>query len=70
MLHRPILPLACAALLAIPLAAQSRLPQMPGYEQWRAVGGQISSAMHSGVNPQRMMEFFIERLVLQAPAVP
>jgi dipeptidyl-peptidase-4 len=48
MARRPLLPLALTFLLTLPAAAQSRLPQMPGYEQWRQVGGQISNAMQSG----------------------
>lgn len=48
MARRPLLPFALTLLLAVPASAQSRLPQMPGYEQWQRVGGQISNAMQSG----------------------
>ncbi|HUG27255.1 MAG TPA: DPP IV N-terminal domain-containing protein [Gemmatimonadales bacterium] len=48
MARRPLLPFALTLLLALPLSAQSRLPQMPGYEQWQKVGGQIGNAMQSG----------------------
>ncbi|MFN2316151.1 MAG: DPP IV N-terminal domain-containing protein [Gemmatimonadales bacterium] len=46
--RRPLTSLALTLLLALPAAAQSRLPQMPGYEQWQRVSGQISNAMQSG----------------------
>ncbi len=48
MARRPLLPFALTLLLTLPASAQSRLPQMPGYEQWRQVGGQISNAMQPG----------------------
>ena len=37
-----------AVLVALPLAAQSRLPEMPGYEQWRRVAPQINASIRSG----------------------
>ena len=39
---------AALLLLAAPLAAQSRLPEMPGYEQWRRVSPLINSSIQSG----------------------
>lgn len=37
-----------AAILAAPAAAQSKLPTMPGYEQWAKVSPQIAGAVKSG----------------------
>jgi dipeptidyl-peptidase-4 len=34
--------------LALPLAAQSRLPEMPGYDQWRSVAPRITGSIRSG----------------------
>lgn len=39
---------ALAALVAPAMHAQSRLPEMPGYDQWRRVAPQINGAMQSG----------------------
>lgn len=47
MIRRPSL-LVLLTTLALPLAAQSRLPEMPGYEQWRRVAPQINASVRSG----------------------
>jgi len=47
MIRRPVL-LGLLTTLALPLAAQSRLPEMPGYEQWRRVAPQINSSFKTG----------------------
>lgn len=48
MARRLLLSALFTAFAVLPLAAQSRLPQLPGYDQWRSVGGQIGGSVRSG----------------------